>query len=54
MEGAREIDSSLLKSDVENNSMKKIIQEFPPEFKDQFLEKVLKQIDESPELRERF
>ncbi|MEM3845458.1 MAG: hypothetical protein QXU98_07140 [Candidatus Parvarchaeota archaeon] len=53
MERAREIESFLLKSDVVNNSIKKIIQEFPPEFKDLILEKVLKQIVESHELRDR-
>ncbi|MEM0195771.1 MAG: tyrosine-type recombinase/integrase, partial [Thermoplasmatales archaeon] len=54
MEEAKEIESSLLKSQVVDNSTKKIIQEFPPEFKDLILETVLKQIVESPELKERF
>ncbi|MEM3488954.1 MAG: hypothetical protein QXO75_04775 [Nitrososphaerota archaeon] len=53
-EEAKEIESSLLKSQVVDNSTKKIIQEFPLEFKDLIIETVLKQIVESPELRERF
>ncbi|MEM4115326.1 MAG: hypothetical protein QXP59_04900 [Saccharolobus sp.] len=57
MEDGREIESTLLKSDVVNISMKKIIQESlqnSKEFKDLILEKVLKQIVKSPELRKRF
>ncbi|MEM0134968.1 MAG: zinc ribbon domain-containing protein, partial [Thermoplasmatales archaeon] len=54
MDEAKEIESSLLKSDVVDNSTKNIIQQFPPEFKDLILETVLKQIVESPELREKF
>ncbi|MEM3191983.1 MAG: hypothetical protein QXZ17_11055 [Nitrososphaerota archaeon] len=54
MEEAKEIETSLLKSHVVDNSTKKIIKEFPPEFKEPILETVLKQIVESPDLRESF
>ncbi|MEM0121402.1 MAG: hypothetical protein QW688_08205, partial [Thermoprotei archaeon] len=54
MEEAKEIETSLLKSQVVDNSTKKIIKESPPEFKEPILETVLKQIVESPDFRESF
>lgn len=48
-EEAREIESSLLESDVVDTPTKKIIESFPAEFKDLILETVLNQIVESPD-----
>jgi integrase len=51
---AKEIERTLLKSEVIDNTTKNMIETFPSEFKDLILETVLKQIVENPEMRERF
>ena len=48
-EEAREIESSLMESDVVDAPTKKTIESFPAEFKDLILETVLNQIVESPD-----
>ncbi len=53
-EEAKEIETSLMKSEVVDDSTKKIIETFPSDFKDLILETVLKQIVENSEMRERF
>ncbi len=54
MEEAKNIENSLLKSSVVDNSTKEIIKNFPSEYKDLIIESVLKQILSSPEMKERF
>jgi integrase len=53
-EEAKEIENTLLKSNVVDQPTKRIIESFPDEFKDLILETVLKQIVENPELKEKF
>ena len=53
-EEAKQIEDTIMKSQVVDASTKKIIEAFPPDFKDLILETVLKQIVENPELKERF
>ena len=51
---AKEIETAIMKSDVVNAPTKRIVEAFPDDFKDLILETVLKQIDNNPELKERF
>ena len=51
---AREIESTIMKSEVVDAPTKRILESFPDEFKDLILETVLKQIVENPQLKERF
>jgi integrase len=53
-EEAKEIENTLLKSNVVDQPTKRLIESFPDEFKDLILETVLKQIVENPELKEKF
>ena len=51
---AKQIEDTIMKSEVVGTPTKKIIESFPDDFKDLILETVLKQIVENPELKERF
>ena len=51
---AKDIEKTLIRSSVVDESTKKLIEGFPEEFKDVILETVIKQILDSPELRKRF
>ena len=51
---AKQIEDTIMKSEVVDAPTKKIIESFPDDFKDLILETVLKQIVENPELKERF
>ena len=53
-EEAKQIEDTLMKSEVVDASTKKIIESFPADFKDLILESVLTQIVKNPELKERF
>lgn len=53
-EEAKQIEDTIMKSEVVDAPKKKIIEEFPSDFKGLFLETVLKQIVKNPELKERF
>ena len=53
-EEAKQIEDTLMKSEVVDTSTKKIIESFPADFKDLILESVLTQILENPEMKERF
>ena len=53
-EEAKQIEDKIMKSEVVDAPTKKIIETFPPEFKDLILESVLTQIVKNPELKERF
>ena len=51
---ARQIEDTIMQSEVIDTPTKKIIEAFPDDFKDLIFETVLKQIVENPELKERF
>ncbi len=51
---AKQIEDTIMKSEIVDTPTKKIIETFPEDFKDLILETVLKQIVENPELKERF
>lgn len=51
---AREIEKSLMKSSVIDNSTKELIRNFPEEFKDAILETVIRQVLNSPDLSRKF
>ena len=53
-EEAKQIEDTIMKSEVVDTPTKKIIEAFPDDFKDLILETVLKHIAENPDLRERF
>ena len=53
-EEAKQIEDTLMKSEVVDASTKRIIETFPADFKDLILESVLTQILENPEMKERF
>ena len=53
-EEAKQIEDTIIKSEVVDTPTKKIIEAFPDDFKDLILETVLKQIVGNPELEERF
>ena len=51
---AKQIEDTIMKSEVVDTPTKKIIEAFPEDFKDLILETVLKQIVGNPDLKERF
>ena len=53
-EEAKQIEDTLMKSEVVDAPTKKIIESSPPDFKGLILETVLKQIVENPEMKKRF
>lgn len=53
-EEAKQIEDTIMKSEVVDAPTKRIVETFPDEFKDLILETVLKQIVENPELKEKF
>ena len=53
-EEAKQIEDTIMKSQVVDAPTKKLIETFPADFKDLILETVLKQIVENPELKARF
>ena len=52
--GRNLIENSIVESKVVDDSTKKLIETFPPEFKDLILESVLKQIISDPAMKARF
>ena len=53
-EEAKQIEDTLMKSEVVDASTKRIIKTFPAAYKDLIFESVLTQILENPEMKERF
>ena len=53
-EEAKQIEDTIMRSEVVDASTKRIIETFPADFKDLILESVLTQILENPEMKERF
>ena len=51
---ARQIEDTIMQSEVIDTPTKKIIEAFPDDFKDLILETVLKQIVQNPDFKERF